>query len=120
MIPKRTSAHGFSGPGADMGKMLAVSASLLVISAIVVLVSGRDSEPRLLMAGGSTNGEPEVADSRHSGRWIIRDGVRACDGYLTRRRDQDFCESEVPDDWVPFEFGGRTYYSAPLSGKFDR
>jgi hypothetical protein len=103
-----------------MGKLLVASACLLVISAIVAFVLGRDPEPRVLMAGGSTNAAPDAADSRYSGHWAMRDGVRICDGYLTRRRDQDFCEAEVPNDWVAFEFGGQTYYAAPLSGKLDR
>ena len=53
--------------------------------------------------------------ARRSGKWIERNGSRICDGYLTRRKDQDFCAAEVPEDWVPFEFAGKTYYVQPLS-----
>ncbi len=52
----------------------------------------------------------------YSGQWIERGGVKECDGYLTSMEDEAFCSSEIPRDWVPFEFEGRTYYVEPLSG----
>jgi hypothetical protein len=61
--------------------------------------------------------ERETPERPYSGEWIERDGSRFCDGYLTRRADQDFCVAKVPDDWVPFEFGGKTYYMQPLTGQ---
>jgi len=51
----------------------------------------------------------------YSGQWFYRDGMRLCDGYLTRFEDDEYCSSEVPSDWVPFEFEGNTYYVQPLS-----
>jgi hypothetical protein len=104
-----------------MSKMLVAGACLLVVSATVAVVLGRNSEPRILLAGDATNyAKKDAADGAYSGDWITRDGMRVCDGYLTRRQDQDFCDADVPNDWVPFEFAGRTYYAAPLSGEFDR
>ena len=50
-----------------------------------------------------------------SGEWIERDGVRTCDGFLTRIESEDFCAAKVPTDWRPFEFDGRTYYVQPLT-----
>jgi len=54
-------------------------------------------------------------DKRLSGEWRSQGGVRSCDGYLTRHSDQDYCEAEVPGDWRPFEFEGKTHYTQPLS-----
>lgn len=45
-----------------------------------------------------------------TGEWIEQGGSRICEGCLTKRADKNFCEAEIPDDWVPFEFGGKTYY----------
>ena len=39
----------------------------------------------------------------------------SCDGYLVYFESENYCVSEVPADWVPFEFNGRTYYKQPLS-----
>ena len=50
-----------------------------------------------------------------SGKWIEKDGVRRCDGYMTRRADQDYCSAEIPEGWVPFTFNGREYYMQPLT-----
>ncbi len=50
----------------------------------------------------------------YSGEWIEEDGVRFCDGYLTRNADDEYCSTEIPEDWRPFEFDGETYYVAPL------
>ena len=52
---------------------------------------------------------------RFSGEWEKRDGEWVCDGYLTRDEDEVHCSAHVPDDWIPFEFEGRTYYVAPLN-----
>ncbi len=60
---------------------------------------------------GHLGGQPD-----YSGQWIERGGVKECDGYLTQMEDEEFCSSEIPSDWVPFEFDGRTYYLEPLSG----
>ena len=51
---------------------------------------------------------------KFSGEWIERDGMRTCDGYLTRIENEDYCEAEIPTDWRPFEFDGRTYFVQPL------
>ena len=64
--------------------------------------------------------EARVQEHLHdlpSGKWIDKDGAKICDGYLTRRADQDFCAAEIPADWVPFEFDGTTYYIQPLAGQ---
>ena len=52
---------------------------------------------------------------KFSGEWIERDGLRTCDGYLTRVENEDYCAAGVPADWQPFEFDGRTYYIQPLT-----
>ena len=39
----------------------------------------------------------------------------SCDGYLVRYGSEIYCVTTVPDDWVPFEFNGQTYYRQPLS-----
>ena len=52
-----------------------------------------------------------------SGKWIEQDGVPMCDGYLTRVENEDYCEAQVPEDWQPFEFDGRTYFMIPLTDK---
>ena len=57
-----------------------------------------------------TKSRPEL-----SGKWIEKDGVLMCDGYLTRIESEDHCESKIPADWTPFEFDGRTYYMIPLT-----
>ncbi len=54
---------------------------------------------------------------KFTGDWIERDGVRTCDGYLTQIENEDYCEAEVPADWLPFEFDGRTYFVQPLADK---
>ena len=54
------------------------------------------------------------------GNWRYEDGARICEGYLTRYEDEDYCASEIPDDWEPFEYDGRTYYVQPLSGTEER
>ena len=51
---------------------------------------------------------------QHEGNWVERDGARFCEGYLTRYADEDYCASDVPEDWRPFEFDGQTYYLQPL------
>ncbi len=60
---------------------------------------------------------PLDSPPRLSGEWIEGDGVRVCDGYLTRFENEDYCAAEVPSDWQPFEFNGRTYYVQPLMDK---
>jgi len=51
----------------------------------------------------------------YSGEWTDHGGIKECDGYLTRFEDEEFCSSEIPSDWVPFAFEGRTFYVQPLS-----
>ncbi len=52
-----------------------------------------------------------------SGKWIEQDGVLMCDGYLTRVQSEDHCEAQVPEEWQPFKFDGRTYFMIPLTDK---
>jgi len=58
--------------------------------------------------------EPEQDERDYSGEWIEEDGVRYCDGYLTRNADEEYCSTDIPEDWRPFEFNGETYFVAPL------
>ena len=58
---------------------------------------------------------PDDRLTRRSGKWIKEDGVRYCDGYLTRAVDDKFCSEEVPSDWQPFEFNGNLYFVQPLT-----
>ncbi len=51
------------------------------------------------------------------GNWVEIDGVRKCKGYLTKFEDNDFCLSEVPGDWEPFEYDGQIYYVQPLANR---
>ncbi|MCZ6827356.1 MAG: hypothetical protein O7D88_07640 [Gammaproteobacteria bacterium] len=61
--------------------------------------------------------EPEDSEHSFSGEWQILDGYRkVCDGYLTRSGGDDYCQKEIPADWLSFEFEGKTYYLQPLSG----
>ncbi len=53
------------------------------------------------------------------GVWREERGSRICDGYMTRYENEDYCASQIPDDWVPFQFNGRKYYVQPLAGKPD-
>ncbi len=59
-------------------------------------------------------GDPSA---KEAGEWIEKDGMRVCDGYLTRFENKDYCAAEVPSDWQPFEFNGRIYYVQPLMEK---
>ena len=59
-------------------------------------------------------GDPSA---KETGEWIEKDGMRVCDGYLTRFENEDYCAAEVPSDWQPFEFNGRIYYVQPLMEK---
>ena len=59
-------------------------------------------------------------DNDFSGTWVWADDALTCDGFLTRRGDEDFCEAEIPEDWRPFEFNGQTYYRQPLGGDNDQ
>lgn len=52
---------------------------------------------------------------RKPGEWVEKDGVLECEGYMTRRADQDYCAAEIPEDWVPFTFDGKEYYVQPLA-----
>ena len=61
-----------------------------------------------------TGPEPGQEEREFSGKWIQQDGVRYCDGYLTRNADEEYCSANVPEDWRPFEFDGVTYFVAPL------
>lgn len=44
---------------------------------------------------------------------------KKCQGYLSNNMVDDFCVSEVPEDWTPFEFNSETYYVQPLSVRSD-
>ena len=74
------------------------------------------SEPDLEL----TSEQPKLfgdPSAKETGEWIEKDGMRVCDGYLTRFENEDYCAAEVPSDWQPFEFNGRTYYVQPLMDK---
>jgi len=53
------------------------------------------------------------------GNWREADGSRICEGYMTRFEDEDYCASQIPEDWIPFQFDGETYYSQPLTDQSD-
>ena len=53
------------------------------------------------------------------GNWREENGVRICDGYMTRFKDEDYCASQIPEDWVPFQFDGETFYIQPLADYSD-
>ena len=59
---------------------------------------------------------PDNSAHGFSGEWQYLDGRRVCDGYMTRNFDEEFCEAEVPEDWLPFTYDGETYFVQPLSG----
>ncbi len=50
-----------------------------------------------------------------SGKWQKEGESLVCDGFLTRVENDDHCAAEVPSDWRPFEFNGKTYYVQPLT-----
>ena len=58
---------------------------------------------------------PTGQNSPLTGEWVEKDGSRFCNGYMTRVEGEDFCVSEIPEDWVPFEFDGQTYFVQPLA-----
>lgn len=58
---------------------------------------------------------PSENQPEYSGEWIERDGVRECDGYLTRIEGEDYCRADIPTDWQPFEFNGKTFFVQPLT-----
>jgi len=59
--------------------------------------------------------DPATRSSVLTGEWIEKGRSRFCNGYMARVEDEDFCVSEVPDDWAPFEYEGETYFVQPLS-----
>ncbi len=58
--------------------------------------------------------EPDEQDLATESRWKRWGMVYQCNGYLSRDQSKDFCEEDVPSDWIPFEYEGETYYIAPL------
>ena len=108
------------------------SRSLLVILGVVALSTGceKDTPIEAQISPDQEDGdlraekfdfqgtESELLRSlmRKKGRWRYSNGRRLCDGYLTPSIDQDYCESDAPEDWQSFSFDGRTYYFQPLSG----
>ncbi len=61
-----------------------------------------------------TKPKSEQDEREYSGEWIEENGERYCDGYPTRNADEEYCSTDIPEDWRPFEFDGETYYVAPL------
>jgi len=59
--------------------------------------------------------DPPTRSPVLTGEWIEKGGSRFCSGYMARIEDEDYCVSEVPEDWAPFEFEGETYFVQPLS-----
>jgi hypothetical protein len=49
------------------------------------------------------------------GKWVEKDGVFECDGYMTRRADEDYCSAEIPEDWRPFTYDGKECFMQPLT-----
>lgn len=75
------------------------------------LISGEQKRGFVILPKGLA---PLENPPKLSGEWIDRDGVRECDGYLTRIENEEYCAAEVPSDWQPFEFDGMTYYVQPI------
>ena len=81
--------------------------------------NGKPTKPQNAAETETQDSLIEQEDSNHSfsGEWQILDGFRkVCDGYLTRAGGDDFCQKKIPEEWLSFEFEGKTYYMQPLSG----
>lgn len=120
-------------------RILVICGCLLACTCLVACSDEHEEASYVSFPGSSTAGSPEqpgeVDDSlEHTGRpftipepdtepgnptfsgeWTNRDGVWDCDGYMTRFENDVHCAATVPDDWIPFEFEGETFYVAPLS-----
>ena len=62
----------------------------------------------------------EQSEQQHpapEGGWKRWGMVYECDGYLSRDGSKDFCEQDVPANWIPFEYEAQTYYIAPLAAE---
>ena len=57
-----------------------------------------------------------MGNNQPSGNWHIQNGIRVCDGYIVRNANEEYCASEIPEDWVPYSFDGQEYYVQPLMG----
>lgn len=99
----------------------------------------KEQVPGPVVADDSTTADQETQftmESTERGWVYFRDGTvmrgkmpetplfeqgefRACNGFLTRNIDEDFCSSQAPSDRVPFEFDGQTFYLQPLSANND-
>ena len=55
------------------------------------------------------------SEQKFSGEWLYINDDRVCDGYLTRNASEEFCEVNIPEDWRPFAYDGKTYFVQPLS-----
>lgn len=92
--------------------------SILFWSLLATATGAQEPQDETSAPGTEAPAQEEPAQEeppRLSGEWIERDGTLVCDGYLTRRVDEDYCEAQVPADWRSFEFEGQTWYVQPLA-----
>ena len=64
-----------------------------------------------------TENEMPMSSQSHqrTGEWREFAMGRYCDGYLTHAFDQEFCESDPPNEWDSFIFDGEVYYVQRLA-----
>ena len=109
-----------------MNRSLAVLLSLLSLAVACDSDSPQDLTDALVERYAETHPVDELpfrdglAESgflvgKFSGEWRYEDGNRLCKGFLTRSYAQDFCAADVPMDWQPFTYDGKTYFVQPLS-----
>lgn len=97
--------------------MKARSATFLAILSLVVGCGSDESAHRYPSSASPADLSYDFnLEELEPGQWELRDGVRVCNGYLTRVEDEDFCANSVPEDWKKFDFNGQTYYRVPLRG----
>ena len=107
----------------DQPTIVALIASTALLSACEVTAPNPDSvEPSAEVLHDAHNDQVQVlpflapqSNTTYSGKWLEQNGARVCDGFLTRRADEDFCMARVPDDWVAFKYDEQIYYVQPLS-----
>lgn len=95
--------------------MKARLATFLVLLSSIVGCSSDEYAHRYPASAGQADLSSDLSlEAPQPGEWKLQDGVRMCNGYLTRVEDEDFCAKSVPQDWEKFDFNGQTYYRVPL------
>ena len=83
-------------------------ASCVPLKAVMALSDDESRTPEF-------NRDLDAMMQRRFGRWLEENGSLVCDGYLTRRSSEDFCEEQIPAEWQAYEFNGKTYYVQQLA-----